>query len=113
MKRFKLIPHIALLMFGMLATVGTVGAQTATINGQDVAQPADTVINPPVYGSDLKGLLLDSGISFIIMSNNTSGSKDRVTVFKPESVELICGWSTALTKDIAIVFNGTERICSD
>jgi hypothetical protein len=113
MKRFKMIPTIALMIGLMFALWSSVEAQTATINGQDVAQPTDTVINPPVYGSNIKGRLLDSGISFILMENHTSGMKDRVTVFKPESVDTICGWEAALTKDIAIVFNGSERYCSE
>jgi len=113
MKRFKLIPHIALLMIGMFTMVSTVGAQTATINGEAVAQPADTVIPAYSYGSDLKGVLLDSGINFIYLSDRSDGLPDVVTLFKQEDVETVCGWSTALTKDIELVFNGSERTCSD
>lgn len=101
----------------MLYTIGSVSAQEnppiAQINGQDVAQPADTVINPPSYGSDLQGVLLDSGISFILIKNRSDGVADTVTVFKKEDVAIVCGWEKALTDDIRLVFNGAVEYCSN
>ena len=113
MKQIQIILGTILVL---LSTMGVANAQeTATmqINGEDVALPADTAIASFSYGNDLKGSLLDSGINFVLIENRSDGRPPALTLFESEDVETVCDWSTALTKDIELVFNGNDVYCSD
>ena len=112
MKRFNFIPTIALLCIGMFSTVSADESIIMTINGEDAALPADTAIPSYSYGSTLKGVLLDSGISFILVSDNDSGIGDVVTVFASEDADVICSLDASLLKDVTVRLSGNVVTCS-
>lgn len=113
-KLLTVTTFLSLLLMAPLSHVWAAGSTPiAQINGEDVALSADTVLPSFTYGSNLKGMLLDSGISFVMLTNRSDGLPNVVTVFSPEDVERICGWSTDLTEEFELVFNGAERYCTD
>ncbi len=113
MKRFNFIPTIALLCFGMFSTVSADESTIMTINGEDAALPADTAIPSYSYGSTLKGVLLDSGINFVLVSNNDSGIGDVVTLFAPEDATVVCSLDASLLKDVTVRLRGNDITCSE
>lgn len=116
MSTFKNLLSTSLCVLTLAISSHTLGQEStpiAQINGEDVALSADTVIVSPNYGPSLKGQLLDSGINFILIENRSDGGADSVTLFNADDLGTVCGWSTALTKDIRLVVNGDDRYCSE
>lgn len=108
----SILTSLCVLTLGLSSpTWGQESTPIAQINGKDVALSADTVIESPAYGPTLKGKLLASGMSFIYIADRSDGVDDSVTLLNGDDFETVCGWSTALTKDIRLVINGDDRYC--
>ena len=112
--KLKQLTPIAILL-AMASTIAFSDTPTTVmqINGEDVAQPADTVIASFSYGSNLKGRLLDSGINFVLIENRSDGAPPALTVFASEDVDTICGWEGDLTKDILLRLSGNQVYCTE
>jgi hypothetical protein len=109
--KLKQITSIALLCLFTFAVHSN--EPVAQIDGEDVVLPADTVLVSQSAGSDLKGRLLDSGMSFILIQDRDDGIADTVTVFAEEDLKTICGWEKDLTIGIRLRFNSAVTYCSD
>jgi hypothetical protein len=96
------------LMMGSLSPVlGQESTPIAEINGVAV-QPSDDYSSVvKVVDASVKGQLLDSGISFILIQNRDDGQPDSITIFKAEDAEVVC----AMDGVDSYTLKGTDVAC--